>query len=66
MSRVIFSKNWTAKGPRLPKNVVAKQARTSKRVRFGKAAAGAQSAPEAASKGVRVVKPTGSAKGGKR
>lgn len=39
MSRVILSRNWKAKGPRLPKNVVAAKARKSKRVRVVRPAA---------------------------
>ncbi len=33
MPRVILSRNWKAKGPRLPKSVIASKRRKSKRVR---------------------------------
>lgn len=33
MSRVILSRHWKAKGPKLPKSVLAAKARKSKRVR---------------------------------
>jgi hypothetical protein len=36
MARVILSRNWKAKGPRLPKAVVARKQRASKRVRVVK------------------------------
>lgn len=33
MSRVILSRNWKAKGPKLPKSVVAAKQRKSKKVK---------------------------------
>lgn len=33
MPRVILARHWKAKGPRLPKSVLARKARKSKRVR---------------------------------
>lgn len=36
MTRVILSRHWKAKGPKLPKSVLAKKARASKRVRVVK------------------------------
>lgn len=36
MPRVILSRHWKAKGPKLPKNVVAAKQRKSKRVRVVK------------------------------
>ncbi len=36
MARVILSRHWKAKGPKLPKNVVAARKRASKKVRVAK------------------------------
>lgn len=44
MSKVILSRHWKSKGPKLPKSVVAAKQRNSKRVRVVKPAAAGKGA----------------------